>query len=337
MFPPCHHQPVDSYVYLVDHLQFMQEQEETTYRIPPFANYLDPSHAAVTETDRCTMLDWSYEIVRACAIPRELACIGIQYFDRFLCTAARRATASLASRREFQLAFIACLVVALKCRSGLQVDAVFVRDNICQGLYDAEEILAMERDVLRALQWRLNGPSPHEFIAGMVALLPPGVACHADGDARGDALAARLTALAHAHAERALRDYATALTQSPSSLAYAALMAALPSLGTDAFRPLARLTWMSNIDTVTHRTWAAGGAASRASAAPKHVRHCGSIASLSTLGSPVTASGRPEENMHGHRPQLDELSLASGSTGCETISYLSPISSMLDDFLHVYG
>ena len=80
MLPPCHQQTdeqtfdasvaVDSY--LVDHLQFMQEQEETTYQIRPSADYLRKPYAAVTSADRRTMLQWSYDIVRACAISREI-------------------------------------------------------------------------------------------------------------------------------------------------------------------------------------------------------------------------------------------------------------------------
>jgi len=333
MIPPCHHQPeataaVNSY--LADHLQFMQEQEETTYQTPPSANYL--AYATVTHTDRRTMLDWSYEIVRACAISREIACIGIQYFDRFLCTSSQRAKAALASRQEFQLAFITCLIIALKCRSGMQVDAAFVSGTICKKLYDEEEIVGMERDVLSALQWRLNGPSPHEFIAGMVALLPPKVSHTNGGGSNTNTIAERLTDLAHAQAERVMLDYSTALQQSPSSIAYAALMAAKQSIGTDAFRPLDRLAWTSNIDMVTNRKWKDYRATSRLSSAPKkEVFHCCSAMSSSTADSPVTSSIQLEKNINGSHPYRNVLSIAS-SRECMTNNYMSPVSSMLEGF-----
>jgi len=299
---------------VAEHLQFMQEQEETTYRIPLSADYLDVPSAKVSHADRRTMLDWSFEIVHACAISREVACIGLQYFDRFLCTAAPRAEAAVASRREFQLAFIACLVVALKCRAGMQVDAGFVTDTICQGLYGKEEILGMERDVLAALEWRLNGPSPQEFVAGMVALLPHG--------AGGAALAKKLTSLSHAQVERSLGDYSVALRRSPSSIAYEALMAAMRDAGAGMFRPLHRLAWMSDIDTVMSRKWTDRVDASPSSPASVKALHCSSAASSLATGTPVTSFRQLEENIERHRPYLDAL---------VTGNNLSPVSSMLDD------
>jgi len=328
MLPPCDHQTddqafdatvaVDSY--LVDHLQFMQEQEETTYQIPPSADYLRKPYSTVTSADRRTMLEWSYDIVRACAISREIACVGAQYFDRFLCTPSRRARAAAASRREFQLAFIACVVIALKCRAGMKVEAAFVSETICQKLYDEAEVLGMERDVLSALQWRLNGPSPHEFVAGLVALLPPSAACTTEGRADGDPLAERLTALANAQVELAMLDYSTALRQSPSSIAYEALMAAMQSIGTDGFLPLDRLAWIGNIDLVTNSKPKDCGAPTRPiPALSKLVPWCSAVSS-STPGSPLPSSIQ----------YLDMLSIADSKQ--YVTEHASPVSSMLDDF-----
>jgi len=339
MHPPCHQQTENSSQeatvtdksYLVDHLQFMQEQEETTYQIPTSADYLNQSYATVTHADRRSMLDWSYEIMRTCAISRETACIGIQYFDRFLCTGSRRAKAALTSRREFQLAFITCLVVALKCRAGMQVDAAFVSGTICQKLYNQDQILGMERDVLSALRWRLSGPSPHEFIAGLVALLPPSASCATEGGSNSNTLAERLAALAQAQAELAMLDYSTAMRQSPSSIAYLALMAAMQSIGTDAFRPLDRLAWMSNIDVVTNRKWKDHRASSRPSSASKKIFHYCSAVSSSSPGLPVTSSTQLEEKCNGHNPCLNMRSVAS-SRECMSSHHISPVSSMLDDY-----
>jgi len=321
MLSPCHHA-------LADHLQFMQEQEETTYQIP--ANYLSRSYATVTHADRRTMGEWSYQIARSCAISREIACIGIQYFDRFLCTSSQRAKDALASRREFQLAFITCLVIALKCRAGMQVDATFVSSTICQKLYDEDEILGMEIDVLSALQWRLSGPSPHEFIAGLTALLPSNAPCTAEGSLKSNPLAERLTDLAHAQAEQAMLDYSTALEQSPSSIAYAALITAMQSMGTDVFFPLDRLAWINNIEIATNRKRENSGATTRQSSVSKKVVHQRNVTLSSISGSPVASSIQPEENMNAHHPYLDILSIAN-SRQCAT-NYLSPISAMLDNF-----
>jgi hypothetical protein len=39
-------------------------------------------------------------------------------------------------------------------------------------MYDANEIIAMELNVLQALKWKLNGPTPHDFIDYYLELVP---------------------------------------------------------------------------------------------------------------------------------------------------------------------
>jgi len=229
--------------YLIDQLQFMLEQEETHYQVGLGCDDYFPPWAAVSSSDRQTMCSWSYDIVNACSIPREVACIAMSYFDRFMCTSSQRARTALASRREFQLAFITCLIIALKCRAGMQVDSDFVSDTICQKLYCEEEIIKMEKEILSALQWRLNGPSPHEFIGGLVELLP-------SHDGLNSEVVDQLKTMSHVQVEAAMLDYSMAL-QSPSSIAYVALLTAMQNLSTGAFHPLDRLSWMQNIAMVT--------------------------------------------------------------------------------------
>merc|ERR1712085_212082 len=126
-------------------------------------------------------------------------------------------------------------------------------------------------------------------------------------------------------------DYSTAMRQSPSSIAYLALMAAMQSIGTDAFRPLDRLAWMSNIDLVTNRMWKECRAMAQSSSAAKHAFLCCSAVSPSTPGSPSTPPVPPEAHITGHHPYLDVLSIAS-SRVCATSNCLSPVSSMFDEF-----
>ena len=174
----------------------------------------------MTPDDRRTMCSWCYQIVDSCSIDRSVACVGMSYLDRFMCTPSHRATSALASRREYQLAAVCCLVVALKCRGGIKVGTDFVADSVCRGLYDADELDGMEMDVLGALGWRLNGPSPHDYVDAIVSLLPR-TACHDVSNA-----ASSLASSAKTHVEAAMLDYCMA-TQPSSSLAYAALLTSL--------------------------------------------------------------------------------------------------------------
>ena len=218
----------------------MQEQE-THYRVR--GNYLSKSEATVTPEDRRTMCSWCYQIADLCSIDRGVACIGMSYLDRFMSTSSNRSMDALLSRTEYQLAAVSCLVIALKCRSGIELGTGFVAETVCQGVYTEDELDAMEMEVLGALTWKLNGPSSHDFVDAIVGLLPP--SCCSGGASSSLVLAAR------AHLEAAALDYSMAMHPS-SALACAALLSSLKRpdvLG--AFRTADLIAWTSNVASVT--------------------------------------------------------------------------------------
>ena len=235
---PQHHQ-LSSNTYLIDRLNFMREQEET-YQVT--TDYLLPSWTKVSPSDRRTMCSMSYDIVDACSIDREVSCIAMTYFDRFMATNSQSAKAALMSHQEFQLAFISCLFIALKYSAGMQIDS-YVSNAICQGMYNEKELIAMEKKILSALQWRLNGPSAHEFISELLELMPSLVM--RDNTKGVD----QLKMLAARQVEMAMLNYGMAF-RNHSSIAYAALLTAMNSMDPNVFHPLDRLAWMKNIDMV---------------------------------------------------------------------------------------
>jgi hypothetical protein len=184
--------------YLDEHLHSMREQE-ASHHYGGVCDYLQSSSSslpprsdvavAVTPEERKTMILWSYDVVDACSIDREIACIAASYFDRFMSLAASSSSSSssldgtatsgmrraiclardaLLSRKSFQLVYIVCLAISLKCRGGIIADANFVSETICQGRYAARELIEAEMGVLVGLDWRLNGPSAHEFVDGIL-------------------------------------------------------------------------------------------------------------------------------------------------------------------------
>ena len=66
-----------------------------------------------------------------------------------------------------------CFIIALKARESIEVEPTFVSEWICEDMYCPEEFVEMEIEILRALGWRLNGPTPCDFIQYFVELLPP--------------------------------------------------------------------------------------------------------------------------------------------------------------------
>lgn len=227
---------------LIDQLRTMQHQEQTHYKCGvDYLNLPSPflGAAGVTIEEREAMCRWAYEIVDACQVDRAIACIGITYFDRFMCTSSMRAKSALISRREFQMAFISCLILALKYHTYLAVDA----DIISQRLYNQQEIYETEKEILCALNWRMNGPSPHDFIHYFLLLLPSTKLSIPN-------LIPSLTEIAEVQSEIAMLDYAMAL-QPPSHVAISSVLAALKHMSTEMFHPIDRLAFLETLALIT--------------------------------------------------------------------------------------
>jgi len=227
------------------------QAQEVDYKISFDYLLSSSSDTPVTAEDRHVLCLWSYQLMDSLfsnlSRDREIACIGMSYLDRFMATSSKQAKVALCSRYEYQLATVACLVLALKNRVGVKLDTDFVADVMCHGLYTNDELDAMEMEILQALTWRLNGPSPHEFIDGLVRLLP---AISFYGDDSDESPLLILSKHSKIRVETAILDYELAL-QSSLSLAYAALLTSLSNSSVlDGFHPKDLINWMSNIQSI---------------------------------------------------------------------------------------
>jgi hypothetical protein len=126
--------------------------------------------------DRQALCNWCYKTVAACnGVSPATAVIAISYFDRFMSSNSNSAELTLADIEIGQLAFVTCLVIALKVHYGFNVESDFVSNVICRDMYRADEINGMEIEILRCLRWRLNGPIPHDFIDGYLQIAIPSI------------------------------------------------------------------------------------------------------------------------------------------------------------------
>jgi hypothetical protein len=66
-----------------------------------------------------------------------------------------------------------CLVIAIKACKYMEVTPAFVAETMCDNRYHPKELIDMEVEILGTLSWRLNGPTPQDFIQHFVELLPP--------------------------------------------------------------------------------------------------------------------------------------------------------------------
>ncbi|KAL3783396.1 hypothetical protein ACHAWO_012867 [Cyclotella atomus] len=164
-------QGIRSNILLVEQLSTIFCQEEsTTYKS---FDYMNSTEILVSPSDRESLCLWGHSVVAACGgVDRSTVAVAISYFDRYLSSSDPSAKQALAHRFQFQLAFVACLVIALKVHSGFTVETSFISDEVCDGSYSAKEIVDMEDKILRALNWYLNGPTPHDFIGGFLEVVP---------------------------------------------------------------------------------------------------------------------------------------------------------------------
>jgi hypothetical protein len=218
----------------------MREQESHYTVRADYLSSPDATNAVISTQDRRDICSWSYKVTDAMSTDRSAAVIGMSYLDRFMCTSSPGAKAALLSRTEYQLAAVACLVIALKCRSGIKVGMDFVSRGFCQGEYDVDELERMEVEILGALTWRLNGPSPHDFVDAIVGLIP--TYC-SDGATSMLVFAAK----AYAYVEAAVLDHRMTM-QPSSSLAHAALLASMETASVlSAFRPENLHAWAADV------------------------------------------------------------------------------------------
>ena len=125
----------------------------------------------VDETCRMKMTEWCFHVVDCTKLRRETVSIAMGYLDRFLCSAHPRAELARQDRREYQLAAMVALYLAVKIYEPLEMDANLV-SKLSRGLHSAAEITAFEYDMLVALCWRLCEPSPHQICNYLLELLP---------------------------------------------------------------------------------------------------------------------------------------------------------------------
>lgn len=225
----------------------MRNQETASYKVSrdyfrdESSSSMSSTGNVVSPSERKTMLSWAYDIVDVCKIERHVAITAVSYLDRFLADNIPRCTEALSSRRNYQLCFIVCLIIALKNCAGMKVESEFVTNVLCHGLYQEEEILKMEMVILQGLGWRLNGPTAVDFVHAFLKLLPN----------QEDSVMDALTKIAEAKVELAMGDFSKALLE-PSSIACTSILLAMSSLDEKCYygqgvSSLDRLLWMKSV------------------------------------------------------------------------------------------
>lgn len=206
-------------------------------------NYLefDSSDTIIDETCRSKMCEWVYQVVDCTRLQRETASISLSYVDRFMCTSSPSAGRALLSRKEYQLVVLTTLYIATKIFEPFAMDASLV-SKLSRGLHSEEEIVALEYEILVALQWKVNGPTPLQFVNYLLELLS--TSCQDK---------ALLYEHSHFQTELSIGDY-TLMPLRRSVIAVAAILNSLENLPKDSLPLNERIRYAEVISMATGLT-----------------------------------------------------------------------------------
>lgn len=141
----------------------------------PFKQRQEPAEFFAPK-NRAAIVQYCYRVCDFCGYPREVAQIGINYFDRFLDT--NRGWKWLDCTHQTQqgtfinLIFMTALYIAIKIH-GPEALSVNVFADLSRGKFTYQQIQYMERAMLHALDWRVNPPTGMAFARHLVNLIPP--------------------------------------------------------------------------------------------------------------------------------------------------------------------
>ncbi len=126
---------------------------------------------------RFKMVQWFFSVVDFLHFDRGTVCIAMSYLDRFLSSKeSARARRVAEDRKEYQLAAMTALYMAIKLFEPEVIDITQLA-GLSRGCYECSDFSRMECDMLFALDWHLNSPTPMLFLVHYLALLPAPTTC----------------------------------------------------------------------------------------------------------------------------------------------------------------
>uniref|UniRef100_A0A1J3JPD8 Cyclin-B1-4 n=1 Tax=Noccaea caerulescens TaxID=107243 RepID=A0A1J3JPD8_NOCCA len=166
------------------------------------------SQPEINEKMRSILIDWLIDVHRKFELMPETLYLTINLVDRFL-------SLTMVPRRELQLLGISAMLIACKYE---EIWAPEVNDFVCisDKAYSREQVLAMEKSILRQVEWCITVPTPYVFLARYVKA---SVACDVE-----------MEKLVFCLAELGLMEYPLVVLNRPSILAASAVYAARQTL-----------------------------------------------------------------------------------------------------------
>jgi hypothetical protein len=237
-----------------DHMD-IDDEEEPSHLLPQSPSRQKPNNISSSSSNssqskpvdadcRTKMAEWCAQVIDFCKFSRETVGIGMSYLDRFMSSGVHRSRRALNDRKEYQLAAMTALYMAIKLNEPLEMETKLLSD-LSRGCYDTAEIATMEIEILQALHWRVAGPTPLEFVQHFLA-----VGLHDTGAADHPAVEATLLDFSRFQTELAIGMPAL-LSVAPSRIALAAIINSMEGIDAVALNPFERITFLRAIEATS--------------------------------------------------------------------------------------
>jgi hypothetical protein len=154
---------------VLDIVSNMLRQESTTYKRQDYLSTQLRSNVEDEVIDgswRQRIIEWMYGVVDHCNFRRESVAVATYFLDLSACRGL------VCCRRDFQLVAMTSLMLSIKLNdsTSVKLDSMV---KLGRGLFNEEDVVAMERDMLKSLSWLVHPPTPVCFIRQFLRLLPP--------------------------------------------------------------------------------------------------------------------------------------------------------------------
>lgn len=232
----------------------MLRRESTTYAQHGYftpTSSVSPDAAigtvAVDRKCRYVMTKWCYNICKFCNYDRSMVAPVIYCVDLFVATPG--GSKSLLNRDQYQLVVMASLYLVTKIHQTQALEPTSMA-KLSRGKYAKEDIEKKELEILMALKWHVNPPTPVMFANAFVrdyTLIPEeGTEENLEFESENTESATsslsssgkimeRIVELVNCQVEEAACDYELSCLHRPSHVAFGAILNALESLGVNSF------------------------------------------------------------------------------------------------------
>ncbi|CAM0871906.1 unnamed protein product [Alopecurus aequalis] len=141
--------------YIGDIEQYLRSLEAEQLRRPR-DDYIGTIQKDINANMRAILVDWLVDVNDEFKLLTDTLYLAVSYIDRFL-------TASVISQNNFQLLGVASLLVAAKYEE-IYLPKVDKFSDITDGTYTKQQVVKMEADILKTLNFQVGSPTVRTFM-----------------------------------------------------------------------------------------------------------------------------------------------------------------------------